>query len=135
MNGQLAIMNILQNDSAFGSIVGSGTSAKIYYDEAIETIQVPFSIIKTDSITPNDNKDGVSTLDQDLVYITHFAAKKKDVTAMSLAARNALERKNGTFGGISVIGLQFKDLRSDTERLVDKKVFTEEQLYQVMTQQ
>jgi len=135
MNGQLAIMNILQNDSAYSAIVGAGNNAKIYYDEAMETQTLPFAIIQTDSIIPNDTKSGASTLDQDMVYVTHFAAKKKDVIAMSLAARTALERKNGTFGGIVTIGLQFKTQRSDTERLIDKKVFTEEQLYQVMTTQ
>ncbi len=135
MNGQIAIMNILQNDASFGVIVGTGTAAKIYYDEAMETQTLPFSIIKTDGLTPNDNKDGGSTLDQDLVYVTHFAATKKTVTSMSIAARAALDRAIGTKNGIVVIGLQFKDIRSDTERLIDKKVFTEEQLYQVMTQQ
>lgn len=135
MNGQLAIMNILQNDGPYSAIVGSGTSAKIYYDEAMETQTLPFAIIQTDSIEPNDTKSGASTLDQDMVYVTHFAATKKQVTAMSVAARTALERKNGTFGGVITIGLQFRTQRSDTERLIDKKVFTEEQLYQVMTQQ
>ena len=135
MNGQLAIMSILQNDATFGAIVGIGSSAKIYYDEAMQTVTTPFAIIKTDGITPNDTKSGASTLDFDLVYITHFAATKKQVTDMSLAARNALDRTTGTKGGIIVIGLQFKDLRSDTERLIDKKVFTEEQLFQIMTQQ
>lgn len=135
MNGQLAIMNILQNDSAFGAIVGTGTLAKIYYDEAMETQTLPFSIIQTDGLTPNDTKSGGSTLDQDLVYVTHFAATKKTVIEMSTAARAALDRTIGNKGGIIVIGLQFRDIRSDTERLIDKKVFTEEQLYQVMTQQ
>lgn len=135
MNGQLAIMDILKNDNAFSAIVGAGASAKIYYDEAMETQTLPFTIIKTDSINPNDTKDGASTLDQDMVYITHFAATKIIVQQMSVAARTALERKNGTFGGIITKGLQFKTQRSDTERLIDKKVFTEEQYYQIMTQQ
>lgn len=135
MNGQLAIMDILKNDNAFTSIVGAGASAKIYYDEAMETQTLPFTIIKTDSINPNDTKDGASTLDQDMVYVTHFAATKNIVQQMSTRARTALERKNGVFGGITTIGLQFKTQRSDTERLIDKKVFTEEQYYQIMTQQ
>jgi hypothetical protein len=135
MNAQQAIMNILQNDSVYSALVGSGTSTAIFYDEAMEAQGLPFAIIQTDSINPNDSKSGASTLDQDMVYVTHFAATKKMVISMSLAARTALERKNGTFNGIAIIGLQFRTQRSDTERLIDKKVFTEEQLYQVMTQQ
>ncbi len=135
MNAQIAIMNILQNDATFSAIVGSGTSAKIYYDEIMQTQQLPFSVIQTDSIDPHDTKDGVSTLDEDFVYVTHFAGTKKQVSDMSLAARAALDRTTGTKNGIIIKGIQFKTQRSDTERLVDKKVFTEEQLYKIMTQQ
>ena len=130
-----AIMNILQNDAGYSAIVGSGTSAKIYYDEVMQTEQLPFAVIQTDSIQPNDTKSGSSTLDEDFVYVTHFAATKKQVSDMSLAARTALDRNIGTFNSIIIKGLQFKTQRSDTERLVDKKVFTEEQLYKIMTQQ
>lgn len=135
MNAQFAMMNILQNDAGYSSIVGSGTSAKIFYDEAIQTQPTPFAIIQNDSIEPRDTKSGVSTLDDDFVYITHFASTKTQAAAMALAARTALDRATGTFDNIVVKGFQFKTQRSDTERLIDKKVFTEEQLYKIMTQQ
>ena len=135
MNAQFAIMNILQNDAGYSAIVGAGTSAKIYYDEAVQTKELPFVIIKTNNIVPNDTKSGASTLDEDFVYITHFASTKTQVSAMSLAARTALDRNTGTFDSVIVKGIQFRDQISDTERLVDKKVFTEEQLYKIMTQQ
>ncbi len=135
MNGKYAMMNILQNDSTFNAIVGSGTSARIFYNEVDQTTELPFSIIKEDSIEPRDTKSGVSTLDDDFVYITHFSATEKQCGAMALAARNALDRITGTYNSVVVKGNQFQTQRSDTEELVNKKVITIEQLYKIMTQQ
>lgn len=135
MNAEQGVMNILSTDAGYGALVGSGSSAKIYYDEAMETTTLPFAIIQADDIQPNDTKSGVSNIDDDFIYVTHFAQKKETVLAMALAARTALDRNIGTENGIVIIGLQFRSQRSDTERLIDKKVFTIEQLYKVMTQQ
>lgn len=133
MNGQLAIMGILKSDPNYTGFVGIGNSAKIFYDEAMETQQLPFCIIKTNNVKPIDTKDGGATVDDDFVYVTHFAATKKQVIQMSIAARVALDRVTGTLGNIRVIGNQYLDEISDTERLIDKKVFTQEQLYKIMT--
>jgi hypothetical protein len=133
MNGQLAIMGILKSDPNYTGFVGSGTNAKIFYDEAMETTPLPFSIIKTNNVKPIDTKDGPATVDDDYVYLTHFAATKKQVIQMSICARVALDRVTGRLGNIQVLGNQYLDEISDTERLLDKKVFTQEQLYKVMT--
>ena len=135
MNGKYAMMQILQADSTFGAIVGTGSDAKIYYNEVDQTAELPLSIIKEDSIEPRDTKSGVSTLDDDYVYITHFSKTEKQCGAMALAARNALDRMPGTYNSIVVKGIQFITQRSDTEELVNKKAITIEQLYKIMTQQ
>ncbi len=135
MNAEVGIMEILSNDVSYSALVGSGNSAKIYYDEAMETTQLPFAIIQVDEIQPNDTKSGVSKIDEDFIYVTHFAEKKTTVLSMAQAARTALDRTTGTKNGIVIVGFQFRTQRSDSERLVDKKVFTIEQLYKVMTQQ
>lgn len=135
MNAEIGIMEILKNDSSVTALVDSGSSSRIYYDEAMEGQQLPFIILQVDEIQPNDTKSGISTLDEDFVYVTTFAGTKKDAKILATAARAALDRTTGTKNGIQIIGLQFRTQRSDTDRLVDKKVFTIEQLYKVMTQQ
>lgn len=135
MKAEVAVMNILQNNSTYNSIVGSGSNAKIYYDEAEQTQQLPFAIIKADSGEFHDTHTSVSTFDEDFIYVTHFASTKKQVLDMAVAARNALEKVTGTYNSVVVLGIQFRNRQSDTERLVDKKVFTEEQLFKIITQQ
>lgn len=135
MKAEVAIMQILANDSTYSAIVGSGSNAKIFYDEAEQTQTLPFAIIKADSMESHDTNTTRSTLDEDFIYVTHFSTTKSQVLAMAVAARLALEKQPGTYNGVVVLGVQFRNRQSDTERLVDKKVYTEEQLYKIITQQ
>jgi hypothetical protein len=135
MKAEIAVMNILSNDSTYAAIVGSGSNAKIYFDEAEQTQTLPFAIIKADSMESHDTNTTRSTLDEDFIYVTHFSSTKKQVLDMAVAARTALEKVTGTYNSVIVLGIQFRNRQSDTERLVDKKVFTEEQLYKIITKQ
>lgn len=133
MNGNLAVQNILANDADYKALVG-GATARVYYDEADQTDQLPFAIVKLDSIEPTDDKDGVSTLDHDFVYVTHFAATMKAAAQLATEARGALDRVTaGTYNGIAVQSIQFLNQRSGSELLVDKKTKTMEQQYKVIT--
>jgi hypothetical protein len=131
MKGEIAIQNILVNDSTYNGIV----SGRIFYNEIEQTSVTPLCVLKVDTIDPNDTQDGASTLDFDFIYVTHFAPTYKQCADMALAARTALERKSGTFGGVTISSVQFRTQRSDSEFLVDKKVFTLEQYYKIMTNQ
>lgn len=134
MNGQLAVHKLLSaNSGYYANVGGSETLARVFYDEADQTQAIPFAIVTGEGTTPNDTKDGVSTLDFDLVYVTHFAETQKKAAAMASTGRTALDRISGTYNGVIVESIQFKTQRSGSERLVDKKVHTIEQLYQVMT--
>jgi hypothetical protein len=133
MSGELAVFNILSTNTTFNSNVGGATSYRIFYDEADQTTVLPFTIVSADSIQPNDTKDGVSTLDFDLINVTHFADTKKKANKMAVDSRGALDRITGTYNAINVESIQFQTQRSGSEYLVDKKVYTVEQLYQVMT--
>lgn len=135
MNGELAVKYLLDNNGAYNAHVGGSSAvARIFYDEAEQTQQLPFCIVSGNDIQPNDTKDGVSTLDFDTVYVTHFAGTKKKVAQMAQDGRTALDRQSGSnLNGINVESIRFITQRSGSEYLLDKKVFTIEQLYQVMT--
>lgn len=134
MSGELAVQNILSTNATYNAHVGgSSAAAKIFYDEADQTNALPFAIVFADSVDPNDTKDGVSTLDFDSIYVTHFAATKKKCNQMAVDGRTALDRVSGTYNGVNVESIRFVTQRSGSEFLVDKKVCTVEQLYQVMT--
>src|ERR1041385_5025086 len=136
MDGELAIHKILTDDSAFATVVGgTGTSARVYYDEAQQTSTLPFSIVSLDGIDPHDNKSGVSRLDFDWVYVIHFAADKPTVNDMARKARAAADRKAGTYYNAIVQSVEFITQKSNSEYLVDKPCFTIEQLYKLTIQE
>lgn len=128
MNGTLAMRGILVADSTYNTMV----AGRIYYAEADQASPLPFSIITGDSVDGKDTKDGASTLDFDMIWLTHFASTYKEVSDMAAAARLALERKSGTYNTKQVVSIQFRDERDGSEFLVNKKTLTKEQLYQVM---
>lgn len=137
MNAELAVVDILQNDSDYSAIV----SDRVFYDEADQGEVLPFSIVRAEDTQPSDDKDGVSTMDHDFIYVTHFAgesetaAAKETVADMASKARTALDRTSGTYNGILVQSIQFLTQRSGTELLVDKKTLTIEQQYKIITTQ
>lgn len=137
MNAELAVVDILQDDSNYSAIVGD----RVFYDEADQGEVLPFSIVRAEDIQPSDDKDGPSTMDHDFIYVTHFAgdtetaAAKETVANMASKARTALDRTSGTYNGIVVQSIQFLTQRSGTELLVDKKTLTIEQQYKIITTQ
>lgn len=134
MNGELAVHKLLSSTAGYYNLVG-GTEAlaKVFYDEADQTTSLDFCIVKGDDIEATDDKSGVSELDHDFIYVTHFGATKARAAALASAGRTALDRVSGTKNGIIVESIQFLTQNSDSEFLVDKKVHTIEQLYKVIT--
>lgn len=134
MNAHLAVVDILVNDATYGPLVGSSGSRRVFYDEAEQTAQMPFAVVHEDSVEPTDDKDGVSTLDHDFVYVIHFGSSMNQTADMAQKGRNALDRKAaGTYNGVQIQSVQFLTQRTGSELLVDKRVRTIEQLYKIIT--
>lgn len=129
MNGELGVQQILKTDGPYSAIV----SDRIHYDEIMQTDPVPLSIVTLQNVSPTDFKDGPSDFDLDKVAVYHMADTKKVSANMALLGRTALERKSGTFNGINVVSIMFLDQHSFSEFLTNKKVYTTEQIYQVIT--
>lgn len=133
MNGKYAIMDILSNNAAVGAFVGSGSGARIYYNEVEQMAQLPVIVIKEDEIIAHDTKDGPSNLDEDLVYVSILGNSETSAGALAKAVRTAIDKVTGTYSGVIVVGIQFRTQRSDTERLTNKPTILIEQLYKIMT--
>lgn len=132
MNAEQAVHHILANASAYNTHVGgSAAAARIYYDEAEQGAAFPNAVVTAESIDTTDTKDG-SDFDHDLVQVFHSAPTKAVANAMAKAARTALTATvPATYNGISVREIRLVDQDSFTERLVNNKVYTVEQIYKV----
>jgi hypothetical protein len=139
MSGELGIFYILANNDAFNAFIGgSAAAANIFYDRIKQGSQPPFVMIRRQPGTVyNDDKNGRSDLAQDMIQVVCSANDKKTVIAMATAARNCLDRavSPGTYNGVFIESVKMHDSDSFEENLIDKEIYSEEQLYQVMTRQ
>jgi len=131
MDGELATHAILSADTAVGAIVGAGTSASIFYDEAKQTTPMPLIIVSLFGIDPSDNKDGASDLDFDWVYVYCYAESKKQCNDLARAARNALDRKSGTYLSVVVQSIEFITQNSGSEFIGNEPRWFIEQQYKL----
>lgn len=129
MGGQLVAQYLLVNDGTFSAITN-----QVFYDEASQTTPTPFGIVRLDSVEPYDDKDGKSHFDFDFVTVLHFSSGATELNNMSIAARNAMDRKAaGTYNGITIDSIQFITQRSGSEFIDNHKILVIEQQYKVIT--
>jgi hypothetical protein len=131
MNGEKAVLYVLQNTSGYNTLVGGSASAsRVYYDELEQGSGYPQAQVTLESASPTDTKQN-SDFDHDLVQVFHSALSKAESLALATAARTALTAASGTINGLSVSEIRFVDQDSFTEKVLNKKIFTTEQLYRV----
>jgi hypothetical protein len=128
MNGEIGLQNILVLNGTYNAHV----SGRVYYNAVDQSATLPLAVVQEDSIDTNQTQDGVSTLNFNYVFVTHMASTKKKASQMAIDARTAVERNSGSYNSVIVESARFQTQRSGTEQLVDRKVFTVEQLYMLM---
>jgi hypothetical protein len=128
MSGELAVQGILIADAPFMAVC-----TDVHYDEIMQTYAVPLALVTLMNIEPSDFKDAPSDFDFERVTVYSMAATKIESNSLARLARQALERKSGTFNGVAVDSIKFVDQSTFTEQLTNKKVYTTEQIYQVIT--
>ena len=67
----------------------------------------PFIIYDVESESPTQDKDGVSTLDEDFVMVSCYCKTYSEASDLAQKIRTALDRKKGTFGGIEIQSIQY----------------------------
>jgi Protein of unknown function (DUF3168) len=132
MNGELAVYSILSNDASYNALVGGSEAlARVYYEEAPQGANYPMCVISTQGVTPNHTKDGDSDFDFQYVQVLHLADTKNLAKQMAVLGRDALVISSASYGGVNIESIVFDDGDSFSERIVDRRLFTEEQIYKV----
>lgn len=108
----------------------TAVSTRIFPDMATQEADYPFLIYTVTGTDPSDSKDGVSGLDAVQVSVTTFATTYTQAVDVSELVRTALDRKTGTYQGVTVQSIRFVDQRSAAMDW-DKHIFIIEQDYSV----
>ena len=103
MKSGLAISNLLRTDSDVFALV----STRVYPVVAKDSTAFPFVIYDVESESPTQDKDGVSTLDEDFVTVSAYSKTYSEAADLARKIRTALDRKTGTYGGIKVQSIQY----------------------------
>tara|TARA_R110002020_G_scaffold460224_1_gene678637 strand:+ start:3779 stop:4180 length:402 start_codon:yes stop_codon:yes gene_type:complete len=103
MKSGLAIYNILTSNSDVGNLV----SRRVFPNVAKNGTEFPFIIYDVESESPTQDKDGVSTLDEDFVMVSCYSKTYSEASDLAQKIRTALDRKTGTFGGVEIQSIQY----------------------------
>ena len=103
MKSGLAIYNILITDVDVANMV----VRRVFPNVAKNGTTFPFIIYDVESESPTQDKDGVSTLDEDFVMVSCYCKTYSEASDLAQKIRTALDRKKGTFGGIEIQSIQY----------------------------
>ena len=109
-----AIYTILFDDVDVKTLV----STRIFPNVAPQTTTFPFIIYDVTGVSPNDTKDGASTLDTNDVMISCYSETYSQASDLAQKIRVAMDRINeGTYVGEQIQSSQFQsynDIFDDT---------------------
>ena len=109
-----AIYDILYDDNDVKTLVAN----RIFPNVAPQTTQFPFIIYDVTGVTPNDTKEGVSTLDTNSVMISCYSETYAQASDLAKKIRIAMDRINeGTYNSEKIQSSQFQsynDIFDDT---------------------
>ncbi len=103
MKTGLAIYNILANNAPVAALVGT----RIFPNVTKVGTTFPFIIYDVESETPTDYKQGVSSLDTDIVTVSAYSTTYTEASDLALKIRTALDRVSGTYGGVEVQSIKY----------------------------
>ena len=124
MAAELAIIDILRNNSSVTSLIGgAGTNARIYPYDIPQKAVYPCIVVTLEDIEPSDTKDGVSDLDTEYIKVESIDTKLKDTEKgsgayhIAEAVRSALDRTSGTYSSVIVQSIQFDNFSGFTAQI------------------
>lgn len=104
-----AIYNILSNVTAVTDIVGT----KIYPEIAPQNESQPYIVYSVVSNSPTDTKEENGNVDEATIEVYCFNTNYSTAIDLGVAVRAALERKNGTFGGVAIQSINYTNEQMD----------------------
>ena len=109
-----SIYYILVNDTDVSALV----ETRIFPNVAPQTTTFPFIIYDVTGVSPNDTKEGPSSLDTNDVMISCYSESYSEASDLAQKIRVAMDRINeGTYGGEQIQSSQFQsynDIFDDT---------------------
>ena len=104
-----AIYNILSNVTAVTDIV----STKIYPEIAPQNESQPYLVYSVVSNSPTDTKEENGNVDEATIEVYCFNTNYSTAIDLGVAVRAALERKNGTYGGVQIQSINYTNEQMD----------------------
>ena len=104
-----AIYNILSNVTAVTDIV----STKIYPEIAPQNESQPDIVYSVVSNSPTDTKEENGNVDEATIEVYCFNTNYSTAIDLGVAVRAALERKNGTYGGVQIQSINYTNEQMD----------------------
>lgn len=104
-----AIYNILSNVTAVTDIV----STKIYPEIAPQNESQPYIVYSVVSNSPTDTKEENGNVDEATIEVYCFNTNYSTAIDLGVAVRAALERKNGTYGGVQIQSINYTNEQMD----------------------
>lgn len=104
-----AIYNILSNVTAVTNIVAT----KIYPEIAPQNESQPYIVYSVVSNSPTDTKEENGNVDEATIEVYCFNTNYSTAIDLGVAVRAALERKNGTYGGVQIQSINYTNEQMD----------------------
>ena len=127
-----AVRGILLANTAVTVIVGTGTDARVFPHERIQTSDLPAITLKNTENEPSRTKSGASSLDVVVTEVTSYGSTYEAAETLSKAVRSALDRVAAqTMNGEVVQAIDYLGENSDFFEIKNKPVHYIEQDYQI----
>lgn len=97
------IFSLLSNDATVSGIVG----VKIFPSIAMENIDLPYIVYEESDNQPTNTKDGKSELDVVSYDIEIYSSNPTDLSTLSYAVRNCLDRYTGIVSGKRINSIKY----------------------------
>lgn len=136
----IGVIEILKANAGVTAIVGAGDNAKIYPLEAAQTQAVPYIVVRLLGNSPQDTKQGVSSLDETTVAVYCCQSSYLLSRTLAEAVRSALDRSTISGGAETVQAIYFQDedtykaeIGSGTDKTSgsNKEIYETEHIYNV----
>lgn len=104
MNVGRAIYNILKNNTAVNSMVGTNISP----NRMRQTTAFPFIVYDVVTDEPESQKESVATLDSYTVMVSCYASTYSESNRLGHYVRTAMDRVSGAYGGVQIQAIDFQ---------------------------
>lgn len=133
---EAARAGLVANANFLTKLGNVGGVAKVYFEEADQTVSIPFVILSQIDSESNDTKNSVSHFDQSRVQVFYYSQSFQDsgaiagATVLANLGRAALDHVTVTFNSKANF-FRFESRKTFSDEIENKKVVVVEDIYEV----